>query len=159
MGGVDISASVAPGDTVNIGNVTGDIVITCMAAITNIIDTIGISSNTRLSTSSGANKAQTGYATIGANKDITSLIHLKDGDTLRIKGASLSSSTDTNCAIVRYDANAVLISATYVHNGLTWNNMTFTDNGSVVTITAKEDNYIRITLICTDASAVIATLN
>lgn len=159
MGGTDISASAVSGNTVNIGNVTGDIVITCMAVITNIIDTIGISSNTRLSTSTGDNRSASGYVTIGANKDITSLIHLKDGDTLRIKGASLPPSTDTNCAIVRYDANAALLSPTYVHNNLTWNNMTFIDNGSVVTITAKEEDYIRISLICTDASAVIATLN
>ena len=159
MGGVDISASAVSGNTVNIGNVTGDIVITCMAVITNIADTIGISSNTRLSTSTGDNRSASGYATIGANKDITSLIHLKDGDTLRIKGARLPSSTDTNCAIVIYDAHAAFESATYVHNSLTWNNMTFIDSGSVVTITAKGECYIRITLICTDASAVIATLN
>lgn len=159
MGGADISASAVSGNSVHIGNVTDDIVITCMAVITNIVDTIGISSNTRLSTSTGDNRSASGYVTIGANKDITSLIHLKEGDTLRIKGASLPSSTDTNCAIVIYDANAVLSSSTYVHNSMTWNGMTFADSGSVVTITAKQQNYIRITLICTDASAVMATLN
>ena len=159
MGGVDISASAVSGNTVNIGNVTGDIVITCMAVITNIIDTIGISSNTRLSASTGDNRSASGYVTIGANKDITSLIHLKGGDTLRIKGASLPSSTDTYCPVVAYDANAAFVSATYVHNSLKWNNITFIDSGSVVTITAEAEHYIRITLICTDASVVIATLN
>ena len=159
MGGTDISSTAVSGSTITIAKVTGNIVITCAAAITNIIDTISISPNTRLSTSTGENRSASGYATIGANKDATSLIHLKSGDTLRIKGARLPSATDTNCAVVIYDANAVFSSSTYVHNSLTWNNMTFIDSGSVVTITAQNEHYIRITLICTDASAVIATLN
>ena len=60
MGGADISASAVSGSIVSIANVTGDITITCAAVITNIIDTVGISANTRLSAASGANKAQTG---------------------------------------------------------------------------------------------------
>lgn len=94
MGGVDISASALSGSTITIAKVTGNITITCAAVITNIIDTVGISANTRLSASSGANKAQTGWATIGANMNASSLIHLKAGDTLRIKGASIPSAND-----------------------------------------------------------------
>ena len=159
MGGVDISASAVSGSTIAIAKVTGDIVITCAAVITNIIDTIGISANTRLSTSSGANKAQTGYATIGANMDASSLIHLKAGDTLRIKGASLPSANDGKSAAVRYSATAEFSSAGYIYNGHTWANLNFTSSGDIVTITATGEHYIRVGLICTDASAVIATIN
>ena len=159
MGGVDISASAVSGSTITIAKVTGDIVITCAAVITNIIDTIGISANTRLSTSSGDNRTQSGYATIGANKDAASLIHLTAGDTLRVKGVSLPASNDSYSAIVFYNASGTFITSTYLHNGLTWNNLTFKNSGDNVVITCSADHYFRISLICTDASAVIATIN
>lgn len=159
MGGVDISASAVSGSTITIAKVTGDIVITCAAVITNIIDTIGISANTRLSTSSGDNRPQRGYAAIGANKDAASLIHLTAGDTLRIKGVSLPASNDSYSAIVFYNASGTFITSTYLHNGLSWNNLTFKNSGDNVVITCSADHYFRISLICTDASAVIATIN
>ena len=159
MGGTDISASVVSGSTITIANVTGNIVITCAAAITNIIDTIGIAANTRLSTSSGANRTQTGYAAIGANMDAASLIHLHAGDTLRIKGASLPASNDSYSAIVLYNANGTFSVSTYLHNGLTWDNLTFNNADDGVAITTTAEHYFRVSLICTDASAVIATIN
>ena len=159
MGGVDISASAVSGSIITIAKVTGDIVITCEAVITNIIDTIGISANTRLSTSSGENRTQSGYAAIGANKDSASLIHLMNGDTLRIKGVSLPASNDRYSAIALYNASGTFNSSTYLHNGLGWNNLTFNNSGNSVVITAVEERYFRVSLICTDASAVIATIN
>lgn len=159
MGGVDISASAVSGSTITIAKVTGDIVITCAAEITNIIDTIGISADTRLSTSSGDNRVQSGYAAIGANKDAASLIHLVAGDTLRIKGTSLPASTDYYSAIALHDASGTFRTSTYLHNGLTWDGLNFTSSGDIVTVTASTERYIRISLICTDASAVIATIN
>ena len=159
MGGVDISASAVSGSTITISKVTGDIVIICAAVITNIIDTIGISANTRLSTSSGDNRTQSGYAAIGANKDAASLIHLTAGDTLRVKGVSLPTSNDNYSAVVFYNASGTFITSTYLHNGLTWNNLTFKNSGDNVVITCSADHYIRVSLICTDASAVIATIN
>lgn len=159
MGSVDISASAVSGSTITIAKVTGDIVITCEAVITNIIDTIGISPNTRLSTSSGDNRAQSGYAAIGANKDAASLIHLTAGDTLRVKGVSLPASNDSFSAVVFYNVSGTFITSTYLHNGLTWNNLTFKNSGDSVVITCSADHYFRISLICTDASAVIATIN
>ena len=159
MGGVDISASAVSGSTITIAKVTGDIVITCAAVITNIIDTIGISANTRLSTSSGENRTQSGYAAIGANKDAASLIHLTAGDTLRVKGVSLPASNDSLSAVVFYNTSGTFITSTYLHNGLTWNNLTFKNSGNNVVITCSADHYFRISLICTDASAVIATIN
>ena len=159
MGGADISASAVSGSIVSIANVTGDITITCAAVITNIIDTVGISANTRLSAASGANKAQTGWATIGANMDASSLIHLKAGDTLRIKGASLPSANDGKSVAAEYSATATLVSTGYIYNGHTWNSLNFTGDGDIVTITAQGEHYIRVSLICADASAVVATVN
>lgn len=159
MGGADISSSAVSGNNISISKVSGNIVITCKAVITNIIDTIGISANTRISTSSGDNRAQSGYAAIGANKDAASLIHLTAGDTLRIKGVSLPASNDSYSAIVFYNASGTFITSTYLHNGFTWNNLTFKNSGDNVVITCSADIYFRISLICTNASAVIATIN
>ena len=159
MGGVDISASAVSGSTITIAKVTGNITITCAATITNIIDTVGISANTRLSTSSGVNKDKIGWATIGANMDAASLIHLHAGDTLRIKGVSLPAAADGNSAAVEYSATATLIYAGYIYNGHTWNNINFTSSGDIVTVTTTGEHNIRVSLICTDASAVIATIN
>lgn len=161
MGGADITATAysAGNGTINIAKVTGDIVITCAAAVTNIIDTIGISANTRLSTSSGANKAQSGYAAIGANEDAASLIHLQAGDTLRIKGASLPASNDNYSAIALHNASGTFSTSTYLHNGITWNGMTFNNAGDSVVVTAVGEHYFRVSMICTDASKVVATIN
>lgn len=159
MGGVNISTSAVSGSTITIAKVTGNITITCAAVITNIIDTVGISANTRLSTASGANKAQTGWATIGANMNASSLIHLKAGDTLRIKGMSLPAANDRTSAAVGYTEAAAFYSADYIYNGRTWNGLHFTSSGDIVTITSTGEHHIRISLICADASAVIATIN
>lgn len=159
MGGTDISASAVSGSTVSITKVTGNIAITCAAVVTNIIDTIGISADTRLSTSSGANRTQAGYAAIGANMDASSLIHLKAGDTLCIKGASLPASNDSFSAIALHNASGTFSTSTYLHNGLTWNALTFNNVGDSVVVTAVAEHYFRVSLICTDAAAVVATIN
>lgn len=159
MGGTDISSTAVSGSTITIAKVTGNIVITCAAEITNIIDTVGISANTRLSASSGANKTQAGWATIGANMDASSLIHLKVGDTLRIKGASLPAANDAKSVAASYSATATLLSAGYIYNKHTWNGLNFASSGDIVTVTASNENYIRLSLICTNASAVVATIN
>lgn len=159
MGGTDVSASAVSGSTITIPKATGDIVITCAAAITNIIDTIGISAGTRLSTSSGDNRTQSGYAAIGANKDAASLIHLTAGDTLRVKGVSLPASNDSYSAIAMHNASGAFATSNYLHNGLTWNNLTFNNADGGVAITSGGEHYFRVSLICTDASAVIATIN
>ena len=159
MGGTDISASAVSGNTITIASVTGDITITCAAVITNIIDTIGISANTRLSTSSGDNRTQSGYAAIGANKDAASLIHLAAGDTLRIKGTSLPASVDNYSAIALHNADGTFNTSSYLRNGLSWNGMTFNNAGDSVVVTAVAEHYFRVSLICTNAAAVIATIN
>lgn len=159
MGGVDISASAVSGSTVTIASVTGDITITCAATITNLIDTIGISANTRLSTGSGVNKDKTGWATMGANMDAASLIHLAAGDTLRVKGVSIPAANDGSSAVVKYNADGTFYSASYLWEGSTFNMMTFHNDANGIVVTCQSPNYIRISPICTDASAVIMTIN
>lgn len=162
MGGADISDSAVTGETINIEMVTGAVTITAVATVTgptNIIDTIGISANTRLSTSSGDNRAQTGYVAIGANKDAGSLIRLSAGDKLRIKGAKLPTANDNYSAIALYSADGAFVTSGYLHDGLEWNGMTFANSGDMVIVTATNDTNIRVSLICTDASAVVATIN
>lgn len=159
MGGTDISSSAVSDSTITIAKVTGNIVITCAAEITNIIDTVGISADTRLSAASGSNKAQTGHAAIGANMDAASLIHLHAGDTLRIKGVSIPAANDGTSVAVRYSATATFVSAGYMHNGYTWGELHFTSSGDIVTVTSSAEQYIRLSPICTDASAVVATIN
>lgn len=167
MGGVDVSASAVSGSTVTIASVTGNIAITCAAVITNIIDAIGISADTRLSTGSGINKPHAGWATMGANMDAASLIHLVDGDTLRITGVSLPAASDGSyTAVAEYSAAGAFSFATYLWDGCTVHGTTYrnTTDGIIATHQADQyggyaNMYIRLSLICADASAVIMTIN
>ena len=159
MGGVDISASAVSGSTVTIASVTGDIAITCAATITNLIDTIGISANTRLSTSSGVNKDKDGWATMGANMDAASLIHLVDGDILRVKGVSIPAANDGSSAVIKYNSDGTFFSATYMYEGNAFSSMTFHNTANGIVITTHDPQYIRISPICADATAVIMTIN
>ena len=161
MGGTNISASTVSGSTITISKVTGNIVITCAAEVTNIIDTVGISADTRLSTSSGTNKARVGWATIGANMDAASLIHLAVGDVLRIKGVGIPAVSDGSSAIVKYNADGTFYSATYLYNGAHFNGMLCSDegNGLIKIVNRESENDIRVSVICTDTTAVVVTIN
>lgn len=167
MGGVDVSASAVSGSTVTIASVTGNIAITCAAVITNLIDAIGISADTRLSTGSGINKPHAGWATMGANMDAASLIHLVDGDTLRITGVSLPAASDGSyTAVAEYSAAGAFSFATYLWDGCTVHGTTYRNTTDGIIATHQADQYggyasmyIRLSLICADASAVIMTIN
>lgn len=171
MGGTDISEYYKDG-IISIPEVTGDIAITATTSgeeteIVNLIDTIGISANTRLSTGSGNNKPQNGWATMGANMDAASLIHITSGDTLRIKGVSLPAASDGSyTAVVEYSASATTTFATYIWDGCTVHGTTYknTTDGIIATHQADSyggytEKYMRLSLPCTDASAVIMTIN
>ena len=159
MGGADISSSAVSGNNISVAKVTGNIVITCEAVITNIIDTIGISADTRLSAGNGANKAQVGWAAIGANMDAKSLIHLKTGDTLRIKGAKLPTANDGKTVIARYNPDGTFFSAGYLYDSYTFNSITWHNTPTGIVANADAEGYYRVSLICTDAAAVVATIN
>lgn len=164
MGGIDVSAYYKDG-LISIPEVTGDIIITATtskqeAEIVNLIDTIGISANTRLSTSSGVNKPHAGWATIGANMNAASLIHLVDGDILRIKGVSIPTASDgAYTSVVRYNADGTFFSAAYLWEGCSFNAITFHNTANGIIATCQADNYIRLSLPCADASAVVMTIN
>lgn len=171
MGGIDVSAYYKDG-IISIPEVTGDIIITATtskqeAEIVNLIDTIGISANTRLSTGSGTNKPHAGWATMGANMDAASLIHLVDGDTLRIKGVSLPAASDGSyTAVAEYSAAGAFSFATYIYDGATVHGTTYHNTTDGIIATHQSDQYgsyasiyIRLSLICADASAVIMTIN
>lgn len=164
MGGIDVSAYYKDG-IISIPEVTGDIIITATtskqeAEIVNLIDTIGISANTRLSTGSGTNKPHAGWATMGANMDAASLIHLHAGDTLRIKGVSIPAASDgAYTSVVRYNADGTFFSAAYLWEGCSFNAITFHNTANGIVATCQADNYIRLSLICADASAVVMTIN
>lgn len=161
MGDTNISASAVSGNAITISKVTGNIVITCAAEITNIINTVGISANKRLSTASGTNKAKVGWATIGANMDAASLIHLAVGDVLRIKGVGIPAASDGSSAIVKYNADGTFYSATYLYNGAHFNGMLCSDegNGLIKIVNRESENDIRVSVICTDTTAVVVTIN
>ena len=164
MGGIDVSAYYKDG-IISIPEVTGDIIITATtskqeAEIVNLIDTIGISANTRLSTSSGSNRDKTGWATMGANMDTASLIHLHAGDTLRVKGVSIPAASDgAYTSVVRYNADGTFFSAAYLWEGCSFNAITFHNTANGIIATCQADNYIRLSLPCADASAVVMTIN
>ena len=164
MGGIDVSAYYKDG-IISIPEVTGDIIITATtskqeAEIVNLIDTIGISANTRLSTSSGSNRDKTGWATMGANMDAASLIHLHAGDTLRVKGVSIPATSDgAYTSVVRYNADGTFFSAAYLWEGCSFNAITFHNTANGIVATCQADNYIRLSLPCADASAVVMTIN
>lgn len=161
MGGADISASAVSGSVVTIEKVTGDITITCSAVITNIVEAVGIAANTRLSTSAGSNKDKTGWAAIGANMDAASLIHLAVGDVLRIKGVGIPAASDGSSAIVKYNADGTFYSAAYLYNGAHFNGMLCSDegNGLIKIVNRESENDIRVSVICTDTTAVVVTIN
>lgn len=161
MGGTDISYSAVSGSKITIASVTGNIAITCEAVITNVIESIGIAANTRISTSSGENRTQAGYATIGATPDAAGHVTSSAGDTIRIKGCSLPTTQDTYVAFVYYQSDGAFSSshATYVKEGTSWNGFGFNTVNGIVTITNTNGWAFRISLICTDASSVVMTIN
>ena len=101
MGGTDITSSAVSDGVINIASVTGNIVITASATetkveITNWIEEVGYTENTRLSLSSGNTTTASGY-------ECTGFIPAKNGDVVRIKDIDLTNENATN--IVAYDSN------------------------------------------------------
>lgn len=168
MSEIDTTSSVYASGVINIPSVTGNIVITVTTVeaapqLINLVDSIGISADTRLSTSDGGNRSpQSGFATVGANKDTTSLIHLAEGDVIRIKGITLPASNDNVSAIVSYTSAAAWSTAGYFNQDTTsFNNMLISVSGDLITITAPSgiERYIRVCGPCSDTSVVVVTRN
>lgn len=164
MGGINVSQYYSSG-TISIPQVTGNISISVTAVesvvpIVNLIDTIGIAANTRLSTSDGGNRTgASGYASIGATKDAAGMISIASGDTIRIKGMTVPSAQDTQCALCFYDSSGTFSTSTYFQKSTTsFDGLRFT-HGDVLEITATAQLYFRLSLLCSDTSAVVVTRN
>ena len=164
MGGINVSQYYSSG-TISIPQVTGNISISVTAVesvvpIVNLIDTIGIAANTRLSTSDGGNRTgASGYASIGATKDAAGMISIASGDTIRISGMTVPSSQDTMCALCFYDSSGTFSTSTYIQKSTTsFNGLHFT-HGDVLEITATAQLYFRLSLLCSDTNAVVVTRN
>lgn len=117
MGGTNITSSVVNGKDINIANVTGNIVITAVAEASGpaYINQIPISinsdgslfvgtngekgykTNTRISLSSGSETSQSGV-------EVTGFIPIKEGDTVYIKGITISESATTQ-TLAFYNSN------------------------------------------------------
>lgn len=129
--------------------------------IINLIETIGISANTRVGTSDGTNKTAEGYATIGASKDTAHMINVSAGDVLRIKGMKLPDAQDSNCVICAYNSDGSYLASNYIYNGYSFDNIYFTSTDDMITVKFSPNyGYLcRISAICTDTSAVVVTIN
>ena len=93
--------------------------------------------------------------------DAASLIHLAVGDVLRIKGVGIPAASDGSSAIVKYNADGTFYSATYLYNGAHFNGMLCSDegNGLIKIVNRESENDIRVSVICTDTTAVVVTIN
>lgn len=137
MGGTDVTASAVNGSTISITNVTGDIVITAVAAAEaiEVINQIPISTDAdgnlfnggqgwktdyRLSLSSGNETAASGY-------ECTGFIPVKYGDVIRIKNIDVTNENSTN--IVSYDSSKTAIKGATTINGTTLYNL-FVEHGT-----------------------------
>lgn len=175
MGGVDVSTFYKDG-VVAIPNVTGDLGITVTAVksvveIINLADVYGVTSGVRISTSSGANSAFANTVVVGANKDAQSIIPWSPGDVFRFKGVTFPASSNAQCGIAFYNADASYPSKVASSPFVGLNNseikVEFDESSGIGTITLKTTieslfsarPYLRFSLPCTDASQLIITKN
>ena len=166
MGGVDMSTYYSNGK-IAIPNVTGDIVITATAVasytpVVNLVETYGVEADTRLSFSTGVNKAQAGYCVVG--NDNNHIIPYANGDVFRIKGANIPATANDQCGMVLYSDytgtffGSYTIALNSAHS--TWS--IAEESNGVVAITfnnVQSSVGIRFSLPCTDTSNLIITKN
>lgn len=91
--------------------------------------------------------------------DLPGLRHWRGGDTLRVKVVSISAANDGSSAVVKYNSDGTFFSATYMYDGNAFSSMTFHNAANGIVITTHDPQYIRISPICTDYSAVIMEIN
>lgn len=91
---------------------------------------------------------------------VNTFLMADDGiDALCETGGSLPSAIDNFSVIARHSATTgEFVTTTYLYSGLTWNNMTFTSSNNVIIITTTAPHKLRLSFICTDANAVVATI-
>ena len=62
---------------------------------------------------------------------------------------------------MKYNADGAFYSATYLYNGAHFNGMFCSDegNGLIKIVNRESENDIRVSVICTDTTAVVVTIN
>lgn len=139
-------------------------IIPATPALTNLLAAVGYAENTRLSTSSGGNKAATGAATFGSAATLDKMIELNAGDVLRVKGVSFPAATDSVCAVVYYNADASVYWADYLRKGQTHYgdkfDVQFGEQITTFTVpSGATTQRMRFTGLCTDPASVVITKN
>ena len=147
MGGVDVTASVYANGVITIPAVTGNLVITAVEkeveVIINLIDTVGVTSTTRLSTSSGTEKTSD-------DNFVTGFIEVKKGDVIRTSGADFKADVNGNCGVWIYREDksywtydqTKYSSSPIVRNW--WNIVVDADGNLTITISGDGNNHIRL---------------
>lgn len=107
MGGTDITSTAVSGGTITIVSVIGDIVITAVAEettteITNWIEEVGYTADTRLSLSSGNTTTASGY-------ECTGFIPAKYGDVIYLRNVELTDENATNIVFYDSEKNPVVV--------------------------------------------------
>ena len=166
MGGVDMSTYYSNGK-IAIPNVTGDIVITATAVasytpVVNLVETYGVEADTRLSFSTGVNKAQAGYCVVG--NDNNHIIPYANGDVFRIKGANIPATANDQCGMILYSdyTGTFFGSYTIALNSAhaTWSISEESEGVVAITFNDVQSSVgIRFSLPCTDTSNLIITKN
>lgn len=148
MGGVDVTASVYSNGVINIPSVTGNIVITAVEkeqeVIVNIIDTVGVTKDKRLSTSGGSVKDNTGTF-------VTGFIPLTPaGEVYRTAGANFNTDKNGNVCMVVYNEDKTYMNYNYTKASespisKSWADIVVDANGNL-TITSKSvvNRWIRL---------------
>lgn len=167
MGGANVTSSVYANGVISIPSVTGNIVITAVgeakAEIINLLDEAGYKNNTRLSSSNGAEKAQTGHVATG-------YVYLGDvvkGDVIRTSGIDLTYGAYPDQGVfVRCNADKSVAACTYANVAKVGPFQVSLDANGNATLTCVENNtgdyavhYLRMSGVCADGANAIITKN
>lgn len=151
-----------------LSNPTGNVTVTVIAVeakveIINLLDAAGYKNNTRLSTSNGAEKTQSGHVATG-------YIYVGDvvrGDVIRTKGIDFTYGTYPNQGVVAsYDTNKTLIGVGYVNTPRIRQFQYTMDASGNLTLTCDLNKgsddyseYLRFSGMCADGANAIITKN
>lgn len=176
MGGVDITATVYSSGTINISNVTGDIVITATATQTQRINQIPLSVESNGQPYNGGTGYKSGYRLGSAGTEsaqsgafVTGFIPCVKGQTISLENLELPATNYTNynwCYIGVYDASKTKMFCNYSKDwyGIRANAATKDANNHITALTLSEAlnhgdltnmAYFRISALSIDGTSAI----
>lgn len=160
-----------------IPDVSGNIEITVhstpqVVPIVNLAETYGMTYGYRISSSTGANSSQSGYAVVGADNTNGHIIPYEVGDVFRIKGAIWPTAQDTKIGICPYTTSSgghpqTAFAALYIGGENRFFSFSYDSTNDIATITVTQrvvaggqnHDYIRFSLHCTTPIGLIITKN